>query len=187
MNTWYAKVRKEIESQYGDNADLFCDLLAAASPRKQVQANWNLAARVYDWWMDRRILEDPPEWTVHDRNYMRRMGVMTPHIGNVMRALDRKELSGPKVRAFAANLKGDHSQVTVDVWMLKLFDHDKPSAKARKEVCKFVVRAAEEMGCSPAEMQAEMWEFSIRRAGREPKSFVAAAVKQRQMKLFKEV
>ena len=185
MNNWYRQIRKEIEAQYGDDADLFCDILAACSPRKQVQANWKLADKIYHWWIE--------NWYKIDTFWMRGkpvlawLGVMSSQIPNVIRALDEKELSGPKVRAFAANLKGDYDQVTVDVWMLRLFDHDKPSVKGREEVCKFVVRAAEEMGCEPAEMQAEMWEFSVRRAGREPKSYMAAAVKQRQMKLFGEM
>lgn len=177
MNNWYQRVREEIEAQYGDDADLFCNLLAACSPRKQVQANWNLADRVYKSRGSFRLLR-----TVRTLNWLRNLGVMSSQVPNVIRALNGEELSGPKVRAFAANLKGDMSQVTVDVWMLKLFGFEKPSVPARAEVIDYVIKAAEEMGCEPAEMQAEMWEFSVRGAGREPKSFVAAAVKQRQIK-----
>ena len=179
MNTWYTRIRTEIEAQYGDDADLFCDLLAACSPRRQVSANWKLADRIYTHWT--AVVLPVQDWSGTAWEWL---GVMTPMRPNVIRALYGEELSGPKVRAFAANLKGDHSQITVDVWMLKLFNHDKPSAKGREEVCKFVIRAAEEMGCEPAEMQAELWAFSIQRAGREPKSYMAAAVKQRQLKLF---
>lgn len=182
MNNWYQRVRKEIEFHYGADADLFCDLLAATSPRKQVSANWKLADSIYRWWMDR--VPDLNEWGLYERIKLKQLGLMETHENNVRRALERRELSGPKVRAFAANLKGDYDQVTVDVWMLRLFGYDKPSAEARKKVCKHVIRAAEEIGCSPAEMQAEMWEFSIRRAGREPKSFVAVAAKKRQLELF---
>lgn len=173
LNSWYTRVREEIEAQYGDDWELFADLLAATLPRKQMSTNWKLANDIYNS-------------IKYGSNYHRRdwpkvlkdIGVMSSQIPNVIRALRGEPLSGPKVRAFAANLKGNHDEITVDVWMLKLFD--KPSAKAREEVCEYVVRAAEEMGCSPAEMQAEMWEFSVRRAGRESKSYLAAAVKQRQ-------
>lgn len=177
MNDWYSRIRKEIEFQYGDDADLFCDLLAACSPRKQVSANWKLADRIY------RCQNYRNKWA-RTFNWLKKLGVMSSQVPNVLRALNGEELSGPKVKAFAANLKGDHNQITVDVWMLKLFNHDKLSVRGREEVCKFVIRAAEEMGCEPAEMQAEMWQFSVRRAGREPKSYMAAAVKQRQLKLF---
>jgi hypothetical protein len=180
MNNWYKRVRKEIELQYGDDADLFCDLLAATSPRKQVGANWKLAARVYKAW---RVL-GISDMTRHN---MSLLGVMSSQQPNVIRALNREPLSGPKVRAFAANLKGDFSQVTVDIWMLRLFNYDKPTEKRRKEVVDYVIRAAAELGYEPAEVQAEMWEHSVRRAGREPKSYLAAAVKQRQMNLFGEV
>ena len=184
MNNWYSRVREEIEAQYGDDADLFCDLLAATSPRKQVGANWKLAAKVYCWWKDA-----PPISARHVAipGVIADLGVMQSMRPNVIRALRGEELSGPKVRAFAANLKGDMSQVTVDVWMLRLFDYDKPTEKHRKEVVDYVIRAAAELGCEPAECQAEMWEHSVRRAGREPKSYLVAAVEQRQLNLFEEM
>jgi len=184
MNNWYSRVREEIKSQYGDDWELFANLLAATSPRKQVGANWRLADKVYDWWKDA-----PPISARHVAipGVIADLGVMPSVIPNVIRALSREELSGPKVRAFAANLKGDMSQVTVDIWMLRLFDYDKPTEKHRKEVVDYVIRAAAELGCEPAEVQAEMWQHSIRRAGREPKSYLVAAVKQRQLNLFEEV
>jgi len=173
MNNWYDRIREEIKAQYADDWKLFCDLLAATSPRKQVSANWKLADKIY------RHCSGFTEssW----RGTLPNLGVMTSQIPNVIRALKREPLSGPKVQAFAANLKGDMSKVTVDVWMLKLFNYDKPSAKAREEVTEYVLRAAAEMGCEPAEVQAEMWEYSVRRAGRKPKSYMVAAVKQRQL------
>ena len=45
---WYTDCRTAIILKYGDDADLFCDILAATSPRKQVKANWNLAERVFN-------------------------------------------------------------------------------------------------------------------------------------------
>lgn len=181
MNNWYAKVRREIELQYGDDADLFCDLLAATSPRRQVSANWKLADKVY-----RHLVDKIPQGAGRLEACLSSIGVMSSQQPNVIRALKQEPLSGDKVRAFAANLKGDMSQVTVDVWMLRLFDYDKPTERHREEVVEYVIRAAAELGCEPAEVQAEMWEHSVRRAGREPKSYLVAAVKQRQLNLFDE-
>jgi len=39
FNTWYSRVREEIKSQYGDDWELFANLLAATSPGKQRQLN----------------------------------------------------------------------------------------------------------------------------------------------------
>ena len=182
LNNWYSRVREEIKSQYGDDWELFADLLAATSPRKQVSANWKLADKVY-----RHLVDRIPQGAGCLEACLSSIGVMSSQQPNVIRALKREPLSGPKVRAFAANLKGDMSQVTVDVWMLRLFDYDKPTEKHRKEVVDYVIRAAAELGCEPAECQAEMWEHSVRRAGREPKSYLVTAVKQRQLNLFEEV
>jgi len=180
MNNWYKKCREEIQFQYGDDWKLFCALLAATSPRKQVGANWKLAAKIYCWWI---ACNRTNAYAIPRKMF----GVMSSMIPNVIRALRREELSGPKVRAFYEALCGNGDAVVVDIWMLRLFDYDKPTEKHRKEVVDYVIRAAAELGCEPAECQAEMWEHSVRRAGREPKSYLAAAVKQRQLNLFEEV
>jgi len=69
---------------FGDDADLFCDLLAATSPRKQVKANWRVALRVYNAF---KAGQEIP-----------RTGLMPAHLGNIVRALNGRELSGPKVQ-----------------------------------------------------------------------------------------
>ena len=98
---------------FGDGADLFIDLLAATSPRKQVKANWNIAKRLYFAHVNGRKLP--------------RAGLLPAHKGNIERALKGEPLSGNKVSAFAANLKGDLSRVTIDIWVLRYFDIDKMS------------------------------------------------------------
>ena len=91
MRNWYADARAEIEFQYGDDADLFCDLLAATSPRKQVRANWRLAKRVYESRSFAHIL-----LTEQTSDWLGLLGVMSSQVPNVIRALNGEPLSGPK-------------------------------------------------------------------------------------------
>ncbi len=154
---------------FGNDADLFCDLLAATSPRKQVSANWRIALRIYNAF---KAGQEIPL-----------TGLMSAHIGNIERALRGHELSGPKVSAFAANLKGDHNRVAIDVWVLRYFKIGKKriSAKQYIELEKKIQRLAKRNKMSPAAYQAKIWAASMRRYGRVPISYTSVSgINQRQ-------
>ena len=171
---WYSESRKTIETMFGDDADLFCDLLATTSPRKQVKTNWRVAVRVYE--AHKAGLEIP------------RTGLMPAHIGNIERALAGRELSGPKVSAFAANLKGDHNRVTIDVWVLRYFKISKKriSVKQYVELEKKIQRLARRHHLSPAAYQAKIWAVSMRRYGRIPTSYTSVSGINQQQFAFME-
>jgi len=69
-------------------------------------------------------------------------------------------LKGPKTRAFAANIAGDTSRVTVDIWALRAVGLDE-SALSRKGTYAAIeaayVRAATMLGVEPATCQATAW------------------------------
>ncbi len=156
---WYSESRKTIETIFGDDADLFCDLLAATSPRKQVKANWNLACDIYERYK-------------HD-GHIDCSGVMGTMIPNVLKALYREPLSGYKVPAFAANLKGDMNRVTIDIWTLRYFGLQQERIR-RKEYYRLEVaiqKMARRRGMKPAEYQAKIWCIAVTRAGRTPVSY----------------
>ena len=160
---WYTKCRAEIEKQFGDDADLFCHLLAATSPRKQVTANWRLAERIYK---------------SHKAGALDLSGTLPAHRPNVMRAIAGEELSGRKVSAFAANLCGDLDVVTVDVWVGRYFGFDKITDKVYSFIEKLIKQMAAVHHMKPAEMQAELWHDIIREHGKTPRSFLAAVDNQ---------
>jgi hypothetical protein len=142
---------------------LFCDLLAATSPRKQVKANWNLAVRIMD------------EVKINGR--YKRYGMMKAHWMNVDRALAGEPLSGYKVPAFAANLKGDLQRVTIDTWVMAYFGLKQVQIR-RKEYYrmeKAIQMLARHRGMKPAEYQAMIWCKAVTKAGRTPYSYVDAA------------
>jgi hypothetical protein len=177
MKNWYAKCRTEIEKLYGEDADLFCDLLAATSPRKQVKANWKLATLIYT--------EVVAGTEICGRRWSKLKnipGIMPCHRNNIRAALVGEPLSGRKVRAFAANLKGDLSQVTVDVWIGRAYGHEKITEAVYDFIEAEIKYCASLLGMKPAEFQAELWCRQIRAAGKTPKSFLAAI--DYQMKLF---
>lgn len=72
--------------------------------------------------------------------------------------------NGPKVRAFAANVNGDLSQVTVDVWAYRaaMGDVDAPERwlarrGAYDEIARAYAAVATENGLDPAVLQAIIW------------------------------
>lgn len=163
MADWYTESKRTIDAIFGEDANLFCDLLAACSPRKQVSANWRVALRVYNAY---KAGQEIPF-----------TGLMPAHLGNIERALSRRELSGPKVAAFAANLKGDHNRVTIDVWILRYFKIGKKRITAKQYIKleKKIQRLAKRQGLSPAAFQAKIWAVSMRRAGRKPISYTSVS------------
>lgn len=162
---WYADCENAIRKEFGYDADLFIDILAATSPRKQITANWRLAMRVYHVWKS--------NWKsdMNQKNLM--AGTLPAHRNNIIRALKRKPLSGNKVQAFAANLKGDMYAVTIDVWICRYFNV-KETLTNRKynELAQQIRTIAGSLGFKPAEYQAIIWCEAIKAAGRTPKSFL---------------
>ena len=157
FGAWYQQSRELIRKRYGRNANLFSRLLAATSPRKRVRANWNLADRILTDVLSGRAID----YT----------GTMPCHRPNIDNAINGRELSGPKVRAFARNLTGDYNAVTVDVWILKYFNKKIASPKIYQELSDRITRLAERYGLRPAEMQAIIWSIVRDRHGRSPRGF----------------
>ena len=156
---WYSDSRKTIEKIFGDDADLFCDLLAATSPRKQVKANWNVARDIYERYK-------------HD-GYIDCSGIMGTMIPNVLRALYREQLSGYKVPAFAANLKGDMNRVTIDIWTLRYFGLQQNRIRRGEyyRMEKAIQKMARRRNIKPAEYQAKIWCIAVTKAGKTPVSY----------------
>lgn len=133
----------------GENSDelayLFIDLLAATSPQTNIVRNTFLTSQVFSYINDAILCKTPMKFEAH--------------LNNVCRALLGLPLSGQKVEAFQANLRGDESAVTVDVWMMRVFnrDGDAPSAKEYEDLTLATRRVAKQYGVKPAQMQAALW------------------------------
>jgi hypothetical protein len=166
---WYAAIREHIHREFGKDADLFIDLLAATSPRMQVRSNWRAAKRIYRQWKS----GIPVDLT----------GVMRPHRPNIWRALRREPLKGEKVRRFAENLRGDSDVVTIDVFVCRALGVEQKSLTPSRyaELEQGLREAAYRHGVRPCEYQAALWQVQRQAEGRQPISFMAAVDDERQM------
>ncbi len=170
---WYTSARRTIETLYGDDADLFCDILAATSPRKQVRANWNVAVRILTAYKNGETIPEK--------------SLLPNHRGNLKRTFRGEELSGPKVQAFAANLKGDFNRVTIDIWVLRFFGIKKNKITPKQYIAleKAIQKLAKNRGLLPARYQAEIWERSMSNVGRKPISYTSVSeVNQKQFEFM---
>lgn len=183
---WYRCCGDSIRAEFGADADLFCDLLAATSPRKQVSANWRLAMRIYHVWQSRQFpnFADIALQAKVGKWYDNLMQSTLPtHRPNIIRALQRRPLSGNKVTAFAANLKGDYEQVTLDVWMCRHYGYPQTlTNKKYAELAAIVKTEAAAAGLRPAEYQAIIWHETIKAYGKRPQSYLS--VKDRNQLFF---
>jgi hypothetical protein len=176
---WYRNCGDAIRKEFGSDADLFIDILAATSPRKQVSANWRLAMRIYHIWKIGHGWAKLAYDTEYDANLM--TGTLPAHRKNIIRALWRESLSGNKVRAFAANLKGDLDAVTIDVWMQRYYGCEGTlTDKKYNELADRIRQDSVANGLEPAEYQAIIWCKAIEAAGRKPKSFLTVPNKGQQ-------
>lgn len=167
---WYKDCGDAIRAEFGQDADLFIDLLAATSPRRSIVANWRLAMRVYHMWNNKNIPIIELFKPIDLENLLH--SVMKSHRPNVIRALKRQPLSGKKVFAFAANLKGDLNAVTIDVWVTRYFGIKKLTNKKYNGLTNLIRYVAKEKGLKPAEYQAIIWGKAQKQAGKNPKSFL---------------
>jgi hypothetical protein len=168
---WYRRAHERLKREYGEDADLFADLLAATSPRMSVKRNWRAAWALYSRWVSSGTIDVD-------------LVPMRSHLPNVIRAFERQPLSGPKVQRFAANLKGDFNVVTIDVWMCEYYGvtHKKLTPRLYKKLERRVQDCARKHGCYPCEYQAAAWVITRLNHGRKPSSFLSVAEDDKQMK-----
>ena len=160
---WYLKAGNVIKAMFGDDSDLFCDLLAAISPQMMIRKNWRIAVGIYTQWKTGVEIDRSELWPCHEKN--------------VDRALNGEKLSGPKVQAFAENLKGNYNRITIDTWVLRYLKSDKLSLTPRQyeRIEKRLKDNARKHGLKPAEYQAVIWTKIRHDWGLKPVDFAMVA------------
>ncbi len=152
--SWYDDTYHNIQSlmelddsgeDSADLTDLFIDLLAATSPQTNIIRNTFLATQMFAF--------------INEAVLCKIKMAFEAHLNNVCRALLGLPLSGQKVSAFQANLLGDQNAVTVDLWMMRVFnrDNEAPTPAEYEDISRATRKAAKEFGVSPAQMQAALW------------------------------
>lgn len=164
---WYPDATKLTQQLYGDHWQLFVDLLAATSPRQSVKRNWRQSAAILAAYIDRDARPNRFGDMLGD--------VMASHLNNVVRALQRRPISGQKVSRFAENLKGNLDVVTIDVWICKAYGIEPKALTANvynRLETKIRTDAKQQELCA-ANWQAVIWRAVRRLAGKRTKSFVS--------------
>lgn len=138
---WYDPTT--LRQEFGPNADLMADFLAATSPMTAVEGNLTLALRAFRQWQDGLAFD----------------GFSAQVQANLMRAARGEPLSGQKINNFAQALKGDQNSVVVDRWMMRVFNQPgiDPTAKQYALAESLIRDLAREMGVTPAQAQAALW------------------------------
>jgi hypothetical protein len=148
---WYTDARAELWGMFGTDADVVARLIAAFSPRTTVNRNIALALEAYAQWKSGEDIAP--------------RGSMATHMSNMQRALNGEQLSGSKVQRFLANILGDKTPATIDMWMMEVFglnrvegaDERAPTINQYRMAEEWTRQLANQAGVSPSEMQAALW------------------------------
>lgn len=148
--------------------------VAALSPRRHWNENKADAELLVAWYVALRDDPDAPDvplWYIRRDLYavnMRQIGKAVDCLGSPD-PLGEHVLRGPKERAFCANILGDTSAVTVDVWIYAIATravsrkrgttgaHGGPSPREYVGIAHALTRVAERVGTTPRDFQAAVW------------------------------
>jgi hypothetical protein len=149
---WYATARRTAEllaGEYGSTVDRAAGVIAALSPRCQWRPNVEGARRM----LQAASLRAPePVCAGTGANRRKAWAIACGADPDAV-------LSGPKVRAFYANIIGDDDAVTVDVWAARaaVGRTVEPKGRTYDRIAEAYRRAAVRRGLTPREMQATVW------------------------------
>ena len=165
--SWYPDATALIKQLYGDYWTLFVDILAATSPRQSVKRNWKQSAQILTAYINRDKKPD---------KFADIMGrLMSAHGPNVIRAIQRRPIKGPKVSRFAENLKGNLDVVTIDVWICKAYgiEQSRLTSAVYDRLEQKIIKEAIAANAKPANYQALIWYCVRRLNNKNPRSFVS--------------
>ena len=140
---WYARARSwclKLAHETGYDPRTVADVTAALSPRLQWSVNQRLA---------RNFLLGRPIKGVLQNSMLR---ALRARVGEGVG-------EGPKVQAFAANLRGNLERVTVDVWVLRALgiESDRINLGEYRRLEQAIRKAAHMRGENPADFQSVLW------------------------------
>jgi len=150
---WYKQSGNIVKKYFGDNADLFIQILSATSPRNSVSANVLFALRAYN-----NIIRGYEVHRVEQPKYGIAHKIVVSNLEKIVRD---GHLSGRKVQNFADALSGKENSVVVDVWMCRVFNIDKKApCKSDYDFIEYTIRTiAKNIGWSACQVQASLWTY----------------------------
>lgn len=165
---WYARTAEVFDIIAGDNGALLADLNAAFSPNATVQIHTTNAIIALDKYLKNKNVSDDELRTLLG-------GLGLPD--SVRRAIQAfhgerigtSDITGNKVRSFAANTKRDYDPITLDVYMTIAYGLGKYNTQSGvisyainadpgySAVAVNLMKLADSLGQKPAETQAAVW------------------------------
>ena len=142
QSSWYADTTTVIKRQFGEDHILFAGFLAATSINAGVKSNLTLALKALTQHKAGRPFT----------------GYLDPVRENLERVVRGEPLSGLKIEAFRLAILGDLSQVVIDRWIAKAYDHPRtPTPKQYRAIARKLTSEAKRRKLRPAEYQAGLW------------------------------
>lgn len=191
-NGWYDQARKliaDMGEQYGFNEAQSVSVAAILSAQCNWRSNKLFSHAIYRGYSEG--IRDPWSFRVHP-GPGGKIFASTNQRERIIKACEDTEdpgqyATGPKVSVFYANIMGDHNQVTVDVWAMRICVNDpdarnaegipyyNPGIPVRRRMQAAYVEAANRAGdITPREIQAVTWECIRRVNGAQGQSFEEA-------------
>ena len=165
---WYARTARVFEIIAGENGGLLADLNAAFSPNATVKIHTTNAIIALDKYLQNKNVSDDEL-----RKLLSGLG-LPDSVTRAIQAIHGEhigvsDITGNKVRSFAANTKKDYDPVTLDVYMTIAYGLGRYNAGSGvisyainadpmySAVAINLMREADAMGLKPAEAQAAVW------------------------------
>jgi len=159
---WYTDATQTIASVADEIDGVSMHRLAGVVAILSPMTPWDRNLSVVHSLRDAVAQDYPDEWIFE---ILSRHTVYNSNARKALRYLktgDESEISGPKVSAFAENLRGNLDAVTIDSWMYRIvnrfeLESASPTGNALR-ACKRAVRMCATLhGIEPAEAQAAIW------------------------------
>lgn len=150
---WYERHVETLQEMFGDDAQLFSDMLAATSQAATVPSNVALALKAY-----RQFYAGEPF-----------TGYLPAVIKNLERLRVQSYLAGPKINAYGAANAGDITAIAVDRHIAELmFNTGRPNQRQIDAAKRRIITVAQRLGWTPREVQSALWAYNQVRKGRDP-------------------
>lgn len=177
FKNWYSITSKKLKKKYGPDYKLMAGLIASSSPRFSIKRNIRTAENIYgDFKYNPGLFIE--KWKNEKKRVLKEYKILNAHYNNILTCIEHDfkkplELSGMKVNSFYNNLIGNKKYITIDVWMLKYFNHSKAWINKSEYILYSNILKIEAyiMGLNPCEYQAVIWTKIRAEYGLKPKNF----------------
>ena len=187
---WYKRMTPLLKHFFGDDAELFTNLLAATSPRQKPTQNFKDALQAYTRYklghFDDIIKKYKETGKIEDWMKPRQLNdaKMSLNSDAVLKVLSGKwKSSGPKTPNFNTNLLGTGHEATIDIWahrtLSRLAGWKGKVSNSAIDNLEFALgqhafrHAADKLGIDPDDLQAVAWYGEQKLYGEKAESYDA--------------